>query len=338
MKIQLLKHTHAFSLIALLLLATNALATVRTVSNNPQIPAAFSTIAAAITASAAGDSIYIVGSPTKYGVTITINKRIVLIGPGYFLGATQNANVNGAYMDYIVFGSGSEGSLVTGISVYSFTINANVSNITIKSCAAGEAWGTNGFSTVTIGAACSNIYILQSILNSVIVFDGGGNQNNILIKNCFTKSFNSLPVSATGILYDQCRMKAFFGVPPNNNVIYNAVISNSIIEDTGFAGNSSFVNNIFSNNAVAAGNGNQLSVPISSVILGGTGNLDVREQLKPGSPAIGAGTTGQDIGPFGGATPYVLSGIPSIPAVTGLTIPASAATTLPVNVKFRSNN
>jgi hypothetical protein len=175
-------------------------------------------------------------------------------------------------------------------------------------------------------------------LNSQIYLSGGGNQNNILIKNCFTKSFSNAPITATGIVYDQCRMKAYYAAPPSYNIIYNAVISNSIIEDAGFGGNSSFVNNIFNNAAVVATNGNQINVPINTVILGGSGNPDVQEQLKPGSPAIGAGTSGQDIGPFGGTTPYVLSGIPSIPAVTGLTIPGSASTTLPVNVKFRSNN
>jgi len=333
-----MKHLYTLTL-ALLLVAPSAFATVRTVSNNPQIPAAFTTIEAAIAASSAGDTIYVVGSPTKYSAShIQINKRIVLIGSGYYLAAAQNINTNGTDTDYIDFAAGSDGSIVIGFYVYTFTINDYVSNVTITHCAAGETWGNNGYSSLSIGQNCTSIYILQSILNSQIYLSGGGNQNNILIKNCFTKSFSNAPITATGIVYDQCRMKAYYAAPPSYNIIYNAVISNSIIEDAGFGGNSSFVNNIFNNAAVVATNGNQINVPINTVILGGSGNPDVQEQLKPGSPAIGAGTSGQDIGPFGGTTPYVLSGIPSIPAVTGLTIPGSASTTLPVNVKFRSNN
>ncbi len=54
---------------------------------------------------------------------------------------------------------------------------------------------------------------------------------------------------------------------------------------------------------------------------------DGKYQLKPGSPAIGAGTAGGDIGAFSGANPYKLSGVPAIPRLTHLIVPPTATST-----------
>jgi hypothetical protein len=64
-------------------------------------------------------------------------------------------------------------------------------------------------------------------------------------------------------------------------------------------------------------------VVIGNVFLN-TGSDDARWQLKSGSPAIGSGTGGSNMGAFGGATPYVLSGVPGRPRLTRLVVPATA--------------
>src|SRR5689334_2190928 len=69
-------------LIVSMLFSLPAFASVRTVSNNPTRPAQYTTFAAAQTASAAGDTIYIYGSPFTYP-DFTVTKRLVLIGAGY---------------------------------------------------------------------------------------------------------------------------------------------------------------------------------------------------------------------------------------------------------------
>ena len=45
-----------------------------------------------------------------------------------------------------------------------------------------------------------------------------------------------------------------------------------------------------------------------------TGSTDGRYKLKAGSPAIGYGVGGVDCGIYGGPEPYVLSGMPTVPA------------------------
>lgn len=74
---QLLLYT-AFSAMSL-----TALATIRTVSNNPATIAQFNTIQLALDASASGDTVYVHGSPNNYSGFTVNNKQVVIIGPGW---------------------------------------------------------------------------------------------------------------------------------------------------------------------------------------------------------------------------------------------------------------
>ena len=65
-------------------LCVNIYATVRTVSNNPSTIAQFNTIQAAVNASSSGDTIYVQGSPTRYGGFSIQDKRLTIIGPGWY--------------------------------------------------------------------------------------------------------------------------------------------------------------------------------------------------------------------------------------------------------------
>src|SRR5438105_2260999 len=55
-------------------------ANILTVSGNTAYPAQYTTVQAAINAAAAGDTIYIY--PSYYPENLTLNKRLVIIGPG----------------------------------------------------------------------------------------------------------------------------------------------------------------------------------------------------------------------------------------------------------------
>ena len=99
-------------------------------------------------------------------------------------------------------------------------------------------------------------------------------------------------------------------------------------------------NNISSGTVFGTSNGNQSNVDMSTVFVGPEGNsTDGQWQLKPGSPAIGAGTDGNDIGMFGGPSPYVLSGIPGIPHIYFFSSPAngSGSSGLQVHIKAKSS-
>ncbi len=77
---------------------------------------------------------------------------------------------------------------------------------------------------------------------------------------------------------------------------------------------------------------------------------DARFELRIGgpntNPAMATGETiapvnTPDLGAYGATDPYKRSGIPAVPTIYGLTVPASvspAATTMNVTISTRSNN
>lgn len=69
-------------------------------------------------------------------------------------------------------------------------------------------------------------------------------------------------------------------------------------------------------------------------------SFDTRFQLSPNSPARGFASDGGDCGPYGGPTPYVPSGTPSIPWIYNLSVPTANPTeeSINVNVKVRTQN
>ncbi len=101
-----------------------ALATVRTVSSNPATLGQFSTIQAAIDASADGDSVYVYGSPNTYPSFIIQDKKITVIGPGW--SPDKNipllATVSGANIRNSPAGGSPDGSELQGL-VFSNTVN-----------------------------------------------------------------------------------------------------------------------------------------------------------------------------------------------------------------------
>ena len=69
--------------------------------------------------------------------------------------------------------------------------------------------------------------------------------------------------------------------------------------------------------------------------------IDNGYELAPGSPAIGTGVNGGDCGVFSydtGGYPYVLSGMPAIPAIYEATVESIVGSTLPVTIKASSHN
>ena len=75
-----------------------------------------------------------------------------------------------------------------------------------------------------------------------------------------------------------------------------------------------------------------------NTVFAGTGSTDGQWQLASGSPAIGTGTNGTDIGMFGGDDPYVLSGLPQIPAIYKFLGSSVGSQSIDVEVKIKSHN
>lgn len=309
-------------------------ATVWRVSNVSGADAHFPGITAAnnSTMVQAGDTLYIEPSSVSYG-SASITKSLTLIGNGYFIAENPEtqANTNKSEFGTLTFGQGSQGSAIMGCKLVNLSVS--VSNIRAE---------RNYIGYVTVGPNVSNIVVMQNYVK----YSAGGslitisdNASNLLFSGNYLENTYSLG-NTQGISMSSSSSAIF-----ENNVIYNGVtiynstFYNNILRAGGFVpDNSVYTNNIGNDNQFGNQNGNQQYVNMANVFLG-TGSTDGQWQLKPGSPAIGAGTGGQDCGMFGGPNPYILSGIPPIPAIYEyIQIYNTADQEVEVTFSVKSNN
>lgn len=135
----------------------------------------------------------------------------------------------------------------------------------------------------------------------------------------------------------------------NNNVIWGGVttyysihLNNIMVSGTYNNGTGDLTNNNLCDGTQYPNNGTNIqNVDMTTVFEDYTKYIDNGYFLATGSPAIGAGLNGGDCGVFGngsGGYPYVLSGMPDIPAIFEATVTTMGTTSLPVNIKSKTNN
>jgi len=334
-----------------ILIAQQAQAKLWTVDSNTSNAADFHTAQEAIDAAQAGDTLYFAGSSISYG-NATINKQLTLIGPGYYLGDNDilTANKVSAKLDVVGIkrekgydDSGvmsdldASGTIIRGFEIGSFYIQGSssapliISNVSIigNQITGGQnsiGWSANIIIQKNIFSRnCSPTFsVYNSSENAIIT-------NNIFLGLVTVASNSSASITNnTFAVYDNLR----------GHSIYNSTVTNNIVatvfetENT----NSIFKNNISAFN-IGTENGNQSSVDLDSIFVGGD-SPDGKYQIKPGSAAEGAGLNGEDIGAFGGVSPYSLSGLPPIPVVYDFAAPVTVtgANGLPVSFKVKTRN
>jgi hypothetical protein len=338
-------------LFSLLFIAVQANAKVWRINNNPGVAADFTTPTLALASASVvnDDTLHLESSVTAYG-GFTLNKRLVIIGTGYFLSGTNSNPGLQALLGSssfaggtISFDSTASGSTLMGIDNFYFGFGSvsgsATDNITLTRCRVGgmgsffsplpntilAGWKINKCyfdNSVSLGSAntvVQNWEIRNNIFTSNIDLSNPANLNNLVRNNVFRSTVNI--------------SNGYFA----NNLLGNITLTLL---------NVTIRNNIAVGNILPAGNGNLNNQTDATVFQGLTGNsTDGQWRLRAGSPAIGAGETiggiTPDCGAYGTADPYRLSGIPAIPTIYSLTVPASIptnATTLPVTISTRSNN
>lgn len=332
-------HKAVLVLALMLCLAMPSAATILVVDINPGNTAHYSSLAAAMSAASAGDTILVIGSLDSYG-RLTLNKKLYLFGPGYLLASnpeTQASKIPASAS--FTFNAGSAGSVVCGFGMNSELV-VNTDNITIKR----NYWnfGSGGQSHVSVTGTCSNIIIKQNYIlnsNSYPAVFCKNTASNVVISN------NYLFSSGSGKVLNLENGGGPYYV--DNNVMYGdiraygATFTNNIWRNDGALteGSNAYEYNLCAGTQFPDANGNQLSVDMGTVFVG-TGTADAKWQLVADSPAEGAGLGGVDCGMFGGNDPYVLSGIPPIPTITHFFAPATAsqASGLDVQLKAKARN
>ena len=326
-----MKRVLSLSLVLILSIAF-ADAKIWRVNNNPGADADFTTAATAITGASAGDTCYFEASATSYG-NANLTKKLVFIGPGYFLGTGTNDNDSlqalpqEAYIAAFTVALGADTSSIMGMSIQNAYIYA--SNVFFK---------RSHFIGITyLYASCSNLMFGRCYFGHRITEQSPGSKSNLNFINCIMQYYLTFSADDGGLI-ENCTMHLWpsggMTTTLTGFILRNNIMNRGLLTCT----TCTQQNNIGSATQFPVGNGNQQNV-LMTTVFEGTGSLDAKWKLKAGSPASGAGLAGVDCGAFGGVTPYKLSGIPNIPAIyhinTGNVINNNV---LNVNLSTRSNN
>lgn len=343
-------------LVIFILAAGTAQAKIWRVNNTPGVNADFTTLTAAVASASvlSGDTIHVEPSSTQYaGATIT--KNLVIIGNGYLLtGAGGNSglqeNTLNSSITGLVFGPGSAGTRILGMTISSnfMSFNAGYSgnvNLTFEKCQL--TWPLS----VTAGSTYNNISLRKCFFTNGLNLTTTAIFNNFIMENCILNSnvfwFNP-SLSGTGNIIRNNTIKVGGNIELSGFYVANNIF---ISAQNNIFLNCNVKNNVFSFNqtGVITGplstNGNNLVAQSEASLIVNTGSDDGRFQLTASSPAIGGGVdiggTKPNCGAFGGNDPYRLSGIPGIPTIYSLTVPASiplGAPTMNVTFSTRNNN
>ncbi len=305
------------------LIAAPASAKIWRVDSNTANEADFRTLQEAHDGSSERDTLYVAGSGVNYG-DLGLTKTLYIFGPGYFFEENPDTQAwpVSATTGTMAFYTGSEGSSIAGLYILDgYDINVSTNNINVRN--------TSAYS-INIQDGVSNCIIMQNYF-----------RNGVTIKyNCQSIIFynNIIPVASISFWTSSSADFQYNLVGGSIN-LPNSVFRNNIIIGEGNFNltNCDIANNISSGEQVGTDNGNQSNVNESEIFVS-TGSSDGKWQLAEGSPAIAAGTEDTDIGPYGGLTPYVISGVPNIPSIYYFFSPVAASqeSGLPVHLKAKS--
>jgi hypothetical protein len=317
------------------------------------IVADFNNIADAITAAAPGDTLYIEGSVISYG-DITLQKKLVFIGPGYFLNSVTGnpglqARSDSAFINSFNIDSSASGSVFLGLVINQiFPLNNTgygADNITISGCYL-RGNGILFNSTPVAGTVAANWSITKCYFDGSLDVQGMNLQNWNVSNSIFNNDLNLHNTANGSSIMRNNVYNNYFGFQ-----VYNTYFTNNILNtyyaptlDASVVKNNLAVGTPSGFASFAGLNSNQWGFTAAQLFQGPTGNsLDGQWRLAAGSPAIGAGlpvgsVTTIDAGAFGGPDPYRLSGIPDIPTIYSLTVPETVPTGQTLNIIYNTRS
>jgi hypothetical protein len=317
------------------------------------------------------ETFYLV-EPGIQNTNLDIGKKVTIIGTGYFLTQNNTASPGEVIVSHIRFKPGSDGSMITGLKTASININAN--NVIVQRCYVEGEGGRIRIGYTGLGnsggywnGTANNFMLLQNYaarLEWIARPENGvtnSSANNCVVKgNIFFRYGFHLEGNISGEISNNTFMP---GIASNENYhsyeagsssckILPIILRNNIMPrinqnycQINALPTTDFNGNVFTQNFTNLTPSNTINANPDELFLGypnNTNNLapDARAKLAANSVAKTAGVGGTEAGAFGGDTPYVLSGIPTIPSIYQLTVPTQvpANGTLNIQIKAKTNN
>jgi len=295
-------------------------AAIITVDNKTPSVGQYKTLQEAHDAANDGDTLYVCPSETVYEA-FTVDKKLSIFGTGHSRPGERmsTTTINGN----ISFNEGSDGASLKGFSGY-FTIVINANDIIIKK---------NRIRRITVNENHKGTVILQNYVyefsDQYLATIKSNNEvfisNNIFInkRDCgksISAQFKDISITVINNIFinhvRDSRSNSLYILNANIFVANNIFISGNIQKTS-----DNFYNNMSNSTQLPSGNGNLTNIDMSKVFIDPTKDFHLLED----SPAKGAGIDGVDMGIYGGSTPYVDDGKPSLPSIIKLKTDHSAS-------------
>lgn len=333
-----MKQKFSILIVCLLVMNYSSFAKIWRVNNSGGINANFTQLHAAIASALVsnGDTIYVEASSATYENVGDINKSVVIIGPGYFLNnwtTPVQYNLSPAKFSTISATSATNVRImgltidVLYISGNNFSLSrSNVENIYFTYVAVNNINITQNWIGVIrnyYAYAITNLRIANNIISNSVIM--GASDNGLMEYNVFTSGYY-IDFNGGAFNFEKNILASTAAYFLNSaNVLFKYNMSASSVLPT------------------TNGNQNNINMTNNAVFVNYTLTTPPNDQyfmLSTGSPAKTAGPGSTPIGAYGGAAPYVASGIPPIPTIYDITIPQSTQTGSSVQIKFssKSNN
>lgn len=341
--------------------------TIRIANNNPgatpgtNVYTGTSALQNAVTASVSGDIIHIIPSSISYGNTTVLNKSLTLLGIG--LNPEKDIGQRSIVGDITLNGATSSGSRISGLH-FNRLLLANISSPVHT---VSNILCENSQFDIMIGPGFTTNAIANIVVRNCVIHGG----NNTSEPQAFELYTNSGVVITNNIIRGFCCSAGLIsgdGLTIQNNFFYyggtgsvfqdldNSLVQNNIFYRISPTLNSSqtgntFINNISfdhsTSNIFTDGvdgntatnnltNVDPLITNVPSTTFEWNYSWDIT--LMTGSPALGTGQDGTNMGPTGSAAPFDPEGT-FLPLIESVNMPAivTQGSALNVNVKARGN-
>lgn len=268
-------------------------ATVLRVSNVSGSTAPYSTVQAALDAAVEGDTIVLDASGSDYG-KITIDKRITLMGPGYWLQENGIINEGGGYARVGGIDIKASGTVICGLYKPGMdngvTIFKEMKNVVIKRCYI--------VGSIHIQENADRCVIHQNFLRMHADIPRIGNMyqsssNHQITNNIIANDFTLYNIHDSYFAYNTLVSMSKVRISESTNI----TLEKNIWKEQPSSSTCSFSDN--------------LSKDIT---------FDTGTQIDKDVKAMNLSSTQ---GAFAGDSPYVLSGVPSAPVIEDLVVPTT---------------
>ncbi len=341
------------------------------------IDADFNTLQDGIDGASSGDTLYLMGSKNSYGTGIFDKKLVVIgPGYWLTENQHTQAISDTAQVGALTFNEGSQGSKVQGLfmsysaTTSNYTVNFSFITINTDSITIAKnyifvyrygSYTAGNFEGITINGNKAFIKIQQNWIEVEIydvnyIYNGYVNAIHFtgLPVNCFIQN-NFIRAIKSSTYATAANIRMDINDMTNDLKIYNNVLwgdcmtyytdqRNNIFVSGAYNGVGDILMYNFCNETQYPVDPpelyNQQNIDMSTVFTEYTKYVDNGYALATGSPAIGAGVNGGDCGVFSydtGGYPYVLSGMPAIPAIYEATLGTVVGNNLPVTIKASSH-